>query len=395
MKLAPWNLDAQAQHELFRALQFNYFKWDVQASGKCLMLPESLVLTRAEHEQAVQLSERFARLLAQLEQALLDRPDLLARLGIPERLIPLLKQSQPLDLQFARYDLFMTPDRRWVFSEFNEDAPGGFNEAVGLPELLGRTRDGAVFVDTLREAIVRAFAPYPRIALFYATGYAEDLQHMLIVQQWLEEAGHETVLAAPSHLRARWSGPVVLGRRVDAAFRFYPGEWFVWLDNLKHWARALDRLPMMNPLRRLLRQTKRLYAIWREPGLLSADDLRFLESCTPLTRPYEQARAREEPRARWVLKHAFGRMGDAVVMGNLCTDREWSAALAEADRKPHDWLLQERFEVAALPNQTGCYYPTVGVYLVNDHFAGYYSRADTKPFINHEAYHVATLVETA
>lgn len=463
MKAVAWNLTEQEEHDLFRALRFRYFKWDVQACGKCLILPESIILTREEHHQAVAISERFAAILTRLEEALLARPDLLAQLGIPKEVIPLLTHAQPMEMQLARYDLFLTPDHRWMVSEFNEDVPGGFNEAVGLPDLLGRERNGASFSSDLRQAVIDAFAPHDTVAFLYATGYSEDLQHMLIVQQWLEGAGHETLMASPAHLRTGWSGPRVFGRRINAAFRFYPGEWFAWLDNRKHWERALDRLPLMNPLRRLLRQSKRLYAYWRDASLLSAEDLRFLETHAPLSRPYESAQAHDEPRERWVLKHAFGRMGDTVIMGNLVSDKEWAEALAEADREPHGWLLQERFEVAPL-NGNGCVhpprpsgtppgrgfssdfpsseqyllsthssaqpplskpsaehppiflpsseglevglertpdpgdgngrlYPTIGTYMVNHRFAGYYSRVDYKPFINHEAYHVPTLVE--
>jgi hypothetical protein len=238
-----------------------------------------------------------------------------------------------------------------------------------------------------------AFAGHDTVAFLYATGYSEDLQHMLIVQRWLEGEGHETVMASPAHLRTGWTGPRVFGQRIDAAFRFYPGEWFEWLDNRRDWERALERIPLMNPLRRLLRQSKRLYAYWRDPSLLCAEDIRFLDAHAPRSIPYESMCARDEPRERWVLKHAFGRMGDTVIMGNLVSDAEWAAALAEADREPHAWLMQERFEVAPLPNEKTALYPTIGTYLANHRFAGYYSRADVTPFIDHRAYHVATLVE--
>jgi glutathionylspermidine synthase len=394
---APWQLPESELQPLLRELRFRYFKWDLYASGRCLVLPESVVLSRAEHEKAVAVAERFAAILVRLETALPERPDLLGRLGIPPDVIPLVTSPQPLGLQLARYDLFLTPDGRWMVSEFNEDVPGGFNEAVGLPDLLGRRRNGAAFAGDLRQAIVEAFAPYRRVAFVYATGYTEDLQHILIVQQWLEAAGHSTVLGSPAHLRMGWRGPRVQGERCDAVFRFYPGEWFAWLPNRAAWQRALPGLPLMNPIRRLLRQSKRLYAFWRDPSLLDADDLRFLEEHAPATFPFDPDRAAEwtAERSRWVIKHAFGRMGDNVVMGNLVSDKDWHEAMAEASRQPQSYLMQERFEVAPLNENGRTLYPGIGVYLVNHRFAGYYSRAATQPFINHEAYHVATLVEAA
>lgn len=408
MILEEWPLKAREIDGLLRTLRFDYFKWDVNACGQCLVLPRSIVLTPEEHRQAVEVSERFGQILIRLESALLARPDLLGQLGIPPEVIPLLHRDQPTDLQLARYDLFLTPEGRWMVSEFNEDVPGGFNEAAGIPDLLGPRLNGSEFPGDFRQSVLDALRPYDHIAFLFATGYSEDLQHMLIVRKWLETEGHTTSLASPAHLTCGWRGPRIFGRRIHAAFRFYPAEWFQFLDNRSAWHRALPRLPLMNPLRRLIRQSKRLYAFWRDPSLLSADDIAFLDAHAPATLPYDTLHApppsspvpgvtRSEvlaDRSRWVLKHAFGRMGDTVIMGNLVTEKEWGDALTEADKLPAEWLLQERFGVLPLDDHPRPLYPAIGVYLVNHRFAGYYSRAAHHPFINHEAYHVATLVQT-
>jgi len=390
-----WPLSEREISSLINQLCFDYFKWDAEACGKRLILPEALVLSARDHAEVVAICERFDRILRDLEAAILTRPDLLARLGIPSEVLPLLPAEQPDGMQLARYDVFQTQSGAWLISEFNEDVPGGFNEADGIPRLLGGKLGGAAFTGDLRRAVVDSYAGLERIALLYATGYSEDLQHMLIIKRWLEEEGHSTVLAAPAHLESRWRRPEFLGQRVDAAFRFYPGEWFRWLPNLQAWRKCLPRLPMMNPLRRLIRQSKRLYAIWNEPGLISAEDLAFVQQHTPATLPFEKVGDQISDRERWVLKHAFGRMGDAVVMGNLAADKVWNDTVIAARKAPSEWLLQERFDVAPLQDGGHPFFPSLGVYLVNQRFAGYYSRAAYKPFINHEAYHVATVVETA
>lgn len=397
MRTEPWPVSDTERSEILRALRFDYFKWDVFAVGKCLVLPESMILTQAEHERAVGIVERFASILDGLEARLRDDPHAMRFLGIPETLIPIIQAEPPRELQIARYDLFPTDDGRWMVSEFNEDVPGGFNEAVGLPRLLGPfLESGTNFRGDLGASFVEAFARWDAVAFLFATGYSEDLEHMLILERLLKEAGHETGLASPAHLRKTWRGRAeILGRSYDAGFRFYPGEWIPRLPNCRTWRTLADRFPVMNPLRRLIRQSKRLFILWHEAGLLTADDADFVRAHAPESVAFDAARIPEWEAGRvdWVIKHAFGRMGDSVVMGCLDRPETWMQALHEVSKSPGDYLMQRCFRNTTLEFQAGPLYPAIGGFLVNGRFAGYYSRAAPEPFLTHEAYHVTTLVE--
>jgi hypothetical protein len=398
MKTDSWRLSKTDFRQLLGQLRFRYRKWDVLACGRCLVLPESLVLTPAEHQRAVTTVERFAAILAKLEARLANAPDELRDLGIPPEVAELL-QLEPADspLQIARCDLFPAPDGRWWISEFNEDVPGGFNEAVGIPDLLGGRLAAGRFQGDLRQALRTAFRGAQRVAFIHATGYSEDLQHMLVVQDWLAEDGVAGVLCSPAHLQWRRGRAEFLGQPVDMALRFYPGEWFRWLPNLADWRQALPHLPLMNPLRRLIRQSKKLFIRWVAEDLLTAAEREFIRDHAPGTerfQPLQRDRwVAEQP--RWVLKEAFGRMGDNVVIGALVKSDEWIRALDEATKRPDDFLMQERFEVAPLAFEQGPLYPALGAFVVNGRFAGYYSRAAAQPLITHEAYHVATIVENS
>jgi hypothetical protein len=184
---------------------------------------------------------------------------------------------------------------------------------------------------------------------------------------------------------------------VDAAFRFYPAEWLPRLPNLDAWLRHGPRLPMMNPVHRLVRQSKLMFGLWNEPADLSAGDRALLDAHCPLTRRFTPSDVSMlvDERERWVLKRAFGRMGDSVVIGALVSEAVWAASLAEAVRAPAEFCIQERFDVRPLSFEAGVLYPAVGAFLVNGRFAGYYSRVAPQPLITHEAFHVATLVEAA
>ncbi|MGF1655396.1 MAG: glutathionylspermidine synthase family protein [Verrucomicrobiales bacterium] len=399
MKSSPWPLTPKERQQVLDTLRFDYFKWDINAVGKCLVLPESMVLTQAEHQRVITVVERFANILAKLEREISQDAELLRYLGIPAPVIPLIQAEPEQALQIARYDLFPTDDGRWMVSEFNEDVPGGFNEAIGLPELLGeQLNNGARFQGRLDQAFLQALQPWERVAFMFATGYSEDLQHMLILEKLLKEAGHETELCSPAHLKANWLGQAhIMGRRFDAGFRFYPGEWLPMLANLKDWQKVVARFPVMNPLRRLIRQSKRLFIHWAKPGVLDEDDRNFVEEYAPASVEFDPAHIPQWQAERddWVLKHAFGRMGDSVVMGCLVDAPAWDQALQEASKTPQDFLMQRCFRNTPLTFATGQLYPAIGAFLINGKFAGYYSRAAEQPFLTHEAYHVTTLVEKA
>lgn len=394
MWTASWALTPAEQVAVIRNLRFRYFKWDAFTSGICRVVPETIVLARATHETIVRIVEAFNDGLARFERQVAGDREALRRLGIPAELDPLVCTSEDETLQIARYDLFLTEEGRWMVSEFNEDAPGGFNECTGLPELLGDPGPDLRWEGDLRRHVLDALQRYETVALLYATAYAEDLQHMLILERWLKGAGHQTILASPEHLRAGFLRARILGRGIDAAFRFFPGEWIPRLPNIRTWLKVAPRLPMMNPLRRLLRQSKTMFALWREMKFLDSRDRQLLDEHCPWTESFDVERIPLliEERDRWVLKGAFGRMGDSVVIGALVTEKEWSEALARAALTPRDFCVQERFRVRPLLFEQGPLYPTIGAYVVNGRFAGYYSRAATRPLITHEAFHVATAV---
>jgi glutathionylspermidine synthase len=383
---------------LLRELCFRFGKWDLHVGGQCRVLPVSVVLSRAEHEQIVHLAEQFASMLRRVERR--DASDLLTleHLGIDPRLARWIDAEGPREAPaFGRGDFFLTPDGRWVLSEFNEDVPGGFNEAYGLTQLLDATTLGGSAVGDLRRAIVDAFAGCDGVAMLYATAFSEDLQHCVIIERWLREAGHPIAMGSPEALRCRWGRARVHDVPVEGAFRFYPGEWMADLPNAADWLRALPKLAMMNPLQRLITQSKKSFACFNADGWPEATERSLIEAHLPETRHFNPAdvEAYRVEREQWVLKAAFGRMGDAVLLGALSTVKEWADAIAHAVRTPARYAMQRRFDVLPLDHDGKRLYPTVGAYVVNGRFAGYYSRAAEIPMITHEAFHVATVVADA
>ncbi|MBL8891170.1 MAG: glutathionylspermidine synthase family protein [Planctomycetaceae bacterium] len=400
MKSFSWQMSPDEFVAYQRQLRFRYQKWDSFVEGKLRLLPESLVLSAAEHDRIVHMAERLASILRRIEQQIKRRPDLLERLGIPATVREWIQQEATSDWQLARYDFFPTPDGRWQVCEFNEDVPGGFNEIISANRLLQFCHPNLRFVDRFAEALLAAVPAPGKIALMYATGYAEDLQHMVVLQQLLRERGQESVLCSPRHLHKTWRGFTVCGEQVVAGIRFYPGEWFGLLENQHAWRHAVRTWRMLNPLTRLITQSKAIFALWEENGVVDSHDLEFLRELAPAT--YEASRysesggdwsSLETQRQGWVLKQNFGRMGDNVVMGGLVSDAQWTAALNDVRRRPQDWIIQRCFEVAPVNFSNGAQYPALGAYLINGRFVGYYSRVAPAPFHTHQAIFVPTVID--
>lgn len=395
MRTMTWNVSSGQWRDLIRAMQLRYFKWDVYVDGLLRLIPESIVLTPDEHAEIVALAESLAAALGRIEQTVRREPRLIESLGISRRVARLIADERDRPLQLARYDLFPTPAGGWAVSEFNEDVPGGFNEVVAAPKLLGELHPGCQFPGDFDDCFRAALPAEGTVGLMYATGYAEDLQHMLVLQQLLARRQQRSILCAPDHLEIRRGRTWMQGERVDHVVRFYPGEWFDRLPNRRAWQRALPELYMLNPLARLIRQSKRLFAAWGQEGVADTADRMLLDTVAPRTELFAAGHVpqlRSEP-SQWVLKQSFGRMGDTVVMGSLVTPQEWNEAIGKALKQPQQYILQQRFDVQPLQFSCGPLYPAIGPYLINGRFAGYYSRVAPQPFLTHQAYYVPTVVQ--
>ena len=184
---------------------------------------------------------------------------------------------------------------------------------------------------------------------------------------------------------------------MDWIFRFFPGEWYGHLDNIAAWKRTASRIPIVNPLSRLLRQSKGLFALWHEEPLLDSPDMEVLNQHTPYTEFFRISRHDEylANRENWVLKKKYGRMGDTVCIGRMCKQEEWEKEIATAARTPEEYIAQCAFTPLPVANGTNSLFPALGAYLINGKFADYYSRADEIGLTTHEAYYVVTTVETS
>lgn len=397
MRFEALALDAPSFDALVEDLRFRFHKWDAYLSGTLRVLPDALLLSRAEHDDAVACCLAVNRALERVVSRLRDDPAVLERLAIPRKVHDLIRGEVEHPYQIARYDLIPT-ESGWMIPEFNEDAPGGFNESVAGNALFPAALASGRVAGDFAQAFLDGMPKGRRCGLIYATGYAEDLQHMLVLADLLRSRGVEAILGSPDQLSCGPFGrPRLQGVGVDWILRFFPGEWYAHLADLRAWQRAVRRVPVVNPIGRLLRQSKGLYALWREDPRIDEADRAVLNRYTPHTAFFSHDAVPElmARREDWVLKQTFGRMGDAVVIGRRLSGEDWRKAIAEALKRPGDHIIQRAFTPLSYPSAiAGAQFPALGVYLINGAFAGYYSRSDETGFTTHEAHYVVTAVES-
>ncbi|TVQ40225.1 MAG: hypothetical protein EA370_03870 [Wenzhouxiangella sp.] len=402
MRTLPWPLADAEISAVHQRLRRDYCKWDIYHRGQPNLLPDVIVLTEREHHQLVDAARQTWLALRELEALVIESPEVLETLGVPRTLVPMLMAEGPAAPRISRCDFHLAVGGQWLISEFNEDGPGGYAEAHGLAEVLtddwGERFPGLTAAGNLRQAMTEVLAPFGRIGLVYPTAYTEDLQQIALIADWLRAASLEAVTGSPANLVFDNDQASMFGQPVDAMFRYFPGEWIAELPNLDSWRQAAASLPMINNMAALAAQSKRFYAAADHHGLdLSETSRQVLNTWMPPSHyltPELRARLIAE-REHWVIKSAFGRMGDTVKLGIAHSPDNWATTVDRALADPEPYAVQARFDAAPLWFSSGLAYATIGLFLVDGQFAGYYSRVSPYPLINYDSCHVATLVETA
>jgi glutathionylspermidine synthase len=303
-----------------------------------------------------------------------------------------------------RVDLLLGDDGRWSACEINADCPGGHNEALGLPRLARaagfmRGHNPTVAVEAATERLV-ALAQGDAVALIYATAYAEDLQVCAILKRSLDARGIPAVLAPPTAPRASGGHLYVGKQRIGVLYRFFPTEWMAGQRNLSDIERAVrtGRVRTISSFAHIFTQSKLAYArAWHHADSLDAADRAVLEAHVPMSLdvanvPVERLVAERE---RWVIKRAMGRVGDQVFVGALFAVDEWASLVDEAlaaRAAGEAWLAQRFVRQRTVPTPWGQRYVTLGAYVLEGRFCGYFARLTPETHVSHDALCVPVFV---
>ncbi len=375
--LSPADLSKIERH-----LHLGLAKWDTQVGDISILSEQPVILTALQWETLSGYAEKLASETALLELLALEKPELLNRIGVPQKLFGKLRSKKrgasPESIQprAMRFDFHLTASG-WCVSEVNSDVPGGWREATSLPVLYQpfyqHLRCSPSPLKSWGEAMQSA-AQGGRVALLHAPGYLEDEQVVRTFRQELESrripcssVQNPAALSWHSH---RACSLTRTGERVAAIVRFYQAEWLASLPRNTGWMELFEDMdtPVLNPLHSVISESKRFPLAFEAAGTLCPTWQSLMPECRD---PRDLSESRWD---EWVLKGAYSNTGDQVHICGQLTARRLRHLLREARRHPSQWIAQRRFETLPINSCRGLVFPCIGVFVVNGRAAGAYAR---------------------
>lgn len=381
----PGDLIPARYRRFMRRAQIGGLFPDHLVAGSPYLALNAVVLAREDGRLLRWLTEEFAAAFHEAAASIAKDVPALVEMGFPWAAAELLAAETPCMPLVGRFDFMQDKDGHWWLLEFNADTPSGVREAIILDQLAHRelASNACQPSDGLAHALADVFRDTGTLGLVTDASELEDLAQMAFTQRLLVQHGIDAVLGDIDNLRVRRGRVYLLGRPLDALYRYVP---FEGMFGTPAFAAIYDavlsgKLKLLNGLYGLLLQNK---------GLLA----RLTHQHLPPTWRIEETPA-EVPQNELVAKQVFGREGEEVFFGEALTLEAWDGL-----KKRRTYIAQQRVRSVPLrglvPSSDGLEvregYATVGCFVVNGGFAGYYTRFGG-PITDNRAKWVATFEE--
>jgi len=384
---------------LARDVTQRYLIWDAYVGGQRRVDAHPLVLPASMHEAAVRAAEGVTAAVGRVAAVAHDDKAERRVYRLHDDVHRLARASfQAGDVaNLSRVDLLLDEHGEWQACEINADCPGGHNEALGLPRLARAAgfmegHNPTVVTSALAERLAK-LAEGGAVGLIYATAYAEDLQVCAIVQRTLADMGVRAVLAPPTAPRLARGELCVGGEPVRVLYRYFPTEYMRGQKNVESIASAVSRgkVRSLTSFAHIYSQSKLAFArAWRHAPTLGDLDREAVTRHTPETFEVTHV-SREElvgERTRWVLKKAYGRVGDEVFVGPLIPPDAWPRlvdGVLALQESGESWIAQRFVRQRAIDTPWGPRYVTLGAYVLDGRFVGYFARITPESHVSHDA----------
>jgi Glutathionylspermidine synthase preATP-grasp len=382
---------------LAREVAQKYLLWDAFVGGQRRVEVCPLLLSTSMHAAAVQVAEDVVREIGRVTAVAHEDAGERAHYGFDGDTLRLAASSRASGdgASLMRVDLLLGEDGDWKACEINADCPGGHNESLGLPRLARAAgfmegHDPTRAVERL-VARLRELADGGAVGIVHATGYAEDLQVCALVARELERRGTRAILAPPTAPQRRGADLCLHGEPVRALYRYFPTEWMTGQRNIEAIAGAVEsgHVRTLTSFAHVFTQSKLAFArCWSR--LETSPNQAVVRGHIA-----ESHDVRDVPkgdllagRDGWVIKRAMGRVGDEVFVGPLLGDDGWAelvdAVLAIAERGER-WVAQRFVRQRPITTPWGDRLVTLGAYVLDGRFAGYFARITRHSHVSHDA----------
>jgi glutathionylspermidine synthase len=404
--------DPLADPALSRALREKYLVWDAFFGGERRVDILPLVLSARLHRSAVAAAESVVAAIDEVARRAHEDPAEAARYGYHDDVTRLVRASWSAGdrTRFARVDLLLGEDGVFRACEINADCPGGHNEALGLPRLCREAgftegEDPTTVVDDLVARLV-ALAEGGPVGMIFATAWSEDLQICALLERRLKTLGIPAIFAPPTAPRLLGDALTLKGRPVRVLYRYFPTENMAEQHNLGEIEAAVARglVRTVPSFASMYAQSKlslaRAFAL---RDTLAEEHRVAIDRHLPETWDLDELPADRlvEERERWVLKRALGRVGDQVFIGLLTSEAYWKGLVHElkslraSGGEPDAWIAQRLVRQRPIGTPMGDRLVTLGAYVLDGRFAGYFARLSAISHVSHDALCVPVFVEGA
>jgi hypothetical protein len=402
---------------LSRELREKYLIWDAFFAGERRVDVMPLVLSERLHRGAVAAAEGVAFAINAASRRAHEDPAEALRYGYHQDVTRLVRASWGAGdrTSWERVDLLLGDDGEWRACEINADCPGGHNEAFGLPRLARAAgfTEGSNPTTMLEDlaahlaALSRSPEGQGEVGMIFATAWSEDLQICALLKRTLAKMGVKATFAPPTGPRLVDGALTLGGTPVRALYRYFPTEYMEGQGNLDDIVAAVERglVRTVPSFSQMYAQSKLSFArAWALRAGLGEPHQRALERWTPETvdlaeMPTEQLLAERE---HWVLKRALGRVGDQVFVGMLTSQAYWKGLVEELaamrlgsqppDLQREAWIAQRLVRQRPIPTPLGDRFLTLGAYVLDGRFVGYFARVTQVSHVSHDALCVPVFV---
>lgn len=367
-------------------VMFDGYKWDLQAGEQSTISDKVVILGQDDAHLLAKHAIELYNETIKMEQSLQTKPELALELGISPPMVDALcncNYNPERHVRFMRFDFHPTKDiiDGWQVSEVNSDVPAGYPEASILPQLAEKYIDGyrkyGCFGSVLKSRLTRLVPPGAYIAYLHDTHTVEDYQILRYIGDIMETGGYKSMYVSPEHIK--WHEGKAEG--VGGIVRYFPVEWMEYAKGVD-WAGFVNtQTPSCNHPIALLTQSKRLPLVWDRLGVNIPTWKKLL--------PETKCASAITKQDGWILKPAFGRVGEGINIPGTMIAEEEQEIIKAAEKDPIQWVAQKMFESKPVSSL----HLNIGVFVVDGQFAGFYARGSHKPRIDEDASEIPILVK--